>query len=479
MDALITRREAFRRLAALAVSARVAGQNTPHVVILGAGLSGLVAGYTLQEKGIPFTILEARPRPGGRVETLRECFAEGLSAEAGAIFVHDDHDLTMRFCMEFGLTLDPFTGGYLMGEYFARGKRIRAPESEGQWPQALTPEERKLGLTGLQQKYVAQTAATIGDIHDPSWPSREALRLDAISLKDLFLNGGASSEASDLMRLGFYDLAGDGLKSHSALSAMRDWLVEAGMSAAYSIRGGTDQLPRAFANLLNVNIHYGCVADRIEQNGTGVTVHFTKGGEKRSLTGSHALCTIPFSLAKNLKFTPEVSAAKRRAMNELPYTSVTRVYLQTATRFWKDSEFRGTLTTDLPVMWVRDATVNQTGARGILESYMAGKQARSAAALRPDQRTGEVAKQMEVLFPGLKDQLEGGCAKVWDDDPFARGGYCYYKPGQIAAIWPHVGTPEGRIHFAGEHTSASPGWMQGALASGVRAADEIRQALGR
>jgi monoamine oxidase len=478
MDSLITRREAIGRLALLAASARTAGQTTPHVVILGAGLSGLVAGYTLQDAGIPFTILEARQRPGGRVETLRECFREGLSAEAGAIFVHDDHDLTMRFSMEFGLTLDPFTNRYLAGEYFAKGKRIRAPEAD-ELPHALRPEERELGLLGMQEKYIAQPATTIGNVHDAGWPSREALRLDAISLKDLFLNLGASSEACDLMRLGFYDLAGDGLSSHSALSAMRDWVVQAGMTVAYSIRGGTDQLPRAFANLLDVNIRYGAVADRIEQNASGVTVHFTKGGQKRSLTGSHALCTLPFSLAKNLKFTPELGAAKRRAMIELPYTSVTRVYLQTTTRFWNDSNFRGTFTTDLPLMWTRDATVNQPGTRGILESYMAGKQARRAAALRPDQKISEVARQMEILFPGLKDQLEGGCAKVWDDDPFARGGYCYYKPGQIAALWPHVGTPEGRIHFAGEHTSAWPGWMQGALASGVRAADEIRQAIGR
>jgi monoamine oxidase len=182
-------------------------------------------------------------------------------------------------------------------------------------------------------------------------------------------------------------------------------------------------------------------------------------------------------VAQRLKFKPEVSAAKRRAMNELPYTSVTRVYLQTATRFWRDSNFRGTLTTDLPVMWTRDATVNQPGTRGILESYMAGKQARRTAALREDQRIEHVAKQMEVAFPGLKDQLEGGCSKAWDEDPFAKGGYCYFKPGQIAALWPHVATPEGRIHFAGEHTSAWPGWMQGALASGLRAVEEIQKAI--
>ena len=474
----INRREALASLAVLAASvnttARAIDQTKTHVLILGAGLSGLATGYALKQLGIPFTILEAKRQPGGRVKTLRAGFADNLSAEAGATFIRDNHDLTLRYCAEFGLTLLPLTDRYTTGEYFVRGTNIRSPESsETRWPYALTSEERRLGFFGMLAKYIGTPADSIGDIHAVGWPRHEAFPLDAVSLQEFLLKLGASRDASELIRIGYWDLASDGPLSLSALSALRDWRNESGSTMTYMIKGGSDLLPRAFAKRLGDSIRYGCVAQCIEQNALGVRVHFMQTGEKKTLLGSHALCTLPFSVAKNLKFIPELSVAKRRVVDGLNYTSITRVYLQTANRFWNDSGFAGTLSTDLPIMWARDASVNQPGTRGILESYKCGKEARRAGALQPDHRVDHVTQNMEIVFPGLKDRVEYGITKVWDDDPFARGGYCYFKPGEMTSLWPHVSAPEGRIHFAGEHTSTWPGWMQGALASGLRAADEI------
>src|SRR6267143_1201354 len=67
------------------------------VIVIGAGLAGLAAGYELTESGHDVTVLEARARPGGRVSTLREPFADGLYAEAGALFIPNNHDLTLRY----------------------------------------------------------------------------------------------------------------------------------------------------------------------------------------------------------------------------------------------------------------------------------------------------------------------------------------------------------------------------------------------
>ena len=68
-------------------------------------------------------------------------------------------------------------------------------------------------------------------------------------------------------------------------------------------------------------------------------------------------------------------------------------------------------------------------------------------------------------------------SKTWDDDEFTRGDYCWYKVGQTAEIMRSVALPEGRVHFAGDHTSAMPGWMNGALGSGKRAALEIQRSV--
>ena len=85
-------------------------------------------------------------------------------------------------------------------------------------------------------------------------------------------------------------------------------------------------------------------------------------------------------------------------------------------------------------------------------------------------------EQMEKVYPAIRENFEVGASKCWDEDEWARGDYAWFKPGQMTSLIPHIARPEGRIHFAGEHASAWPGWMQGALESGNRAAREINEA---
>ncbi len=84
---------------------------------------------------------------------------------------------------------------------------------------------------------------------------------------------------------------------------------------------------------------------------------------------------------------------------------------------------------------------------------------------------------MNQVFPGLRDNFEGGASKCWDEDEWARGGTSEFRPGQMTSLLPHIARREGRIHFAGEHTSSWSTWMQGALESGLRAAREVNEAL--
>ena len=94
----------------LALSPTVFLQNPQprKIIVIGAGLSGLAAGYELSKLGHDVTILEAQKRPGGRILTVREPFAENMYAEAGAARIHKDHDLTHKYIREFNLPLAPF-----------------------------------------------------------------------------------------------------------------------------------------------------------------------------------------------------------------------------------------------------------------------------------------------------------------------------------------------------------------------------------
>src|ERR1041385_4197813 len=130
----ITRRQFLRRttlavagLQSSAVRASVLNGPAKNVLILGAGMAGLVAGYELTKVGHDVTILEARTRPGGRVHTLREPFLDGLYAEAGAARIPENHDLTLNYVKEFALPLEPFYPGKLNALRFDRGRREEVP----------------------------------------------------------------------------------------------------------------------------------------------------------------------------------------------------------------------------------------------------------------------------------------------------------------------------------------------------------------
>jgi len=154
---------------------------------------------------------------------------------------------------------------------------------------------------------------------------------------------------------------------------------------------------------------------------------------------------------------------------------VARVYLQSKKRFWLDQGLTGSAATDLPIMSVYPSAPLQRGTRGILESYTAGLPARRMTALAESERVKFVLQYMKMVHPAMAENFEGGGSKCWDQDPFARGAYTWFKPGEMTGMMSDIATPEGRIHFAGEHASSSPGWMQGALESGNRVAREINE----
>jgi monoamine oxidase len=98
--------------------------------------------------------------------------------------------------------------------------------------------------------------------------------------------------------------------------------------------------------------------------------------------------------------------------------------------------------------------------------------------LSEGERFRRVTADLEKLFPdpAMISQLESGTSKCWDDDEWARGAYAWFRPGQMARFLPVLGRADGRIHFAGDHTSPTPGWMEGALQSAERVVKEINAA---
>jgi monoamine oxidase len=449
------------------------------VIIVGAGLAGLSAAYELSRAGHDVTVLEAQARAGGRVFTLRAPFSDNLYAEAGAMYIPDTHDLTLHYVKEFNLNLDPRITPDLSYVNYVRGKRIVLSGSARIEPLFnLTPEEQQLGTGGLWQKCEPESIyQELGNPADPNWSVEAVKKYDQMSYLDLLRRGGASEEAVSLMTFGWGDLWGEGLASVSALTILRDSLHQRNAEKAFKIRGGNDLRPKAFAERLAENIRYGSPAVKIEHDARNVRVTFLQAGTHQSIEADRLVIAIPFSVLRRIEVSPRFSPEKQRAVNELPYFSAARVSLQSRKRFWVAAGLNGFGRTDLPIANLFDMTSNQTGQRGILQSYLGGARARQVAALKESDRISFVLEQAEKVFPGIREHFEVGVSKCWDEDEWARGASSWYRPGQMSQLWPHIARPEGRVHFAGDHTSAWIRWMQGALHSGNRVAREVNDAL--
>jgi monoamine oxidase len=450
---------------------RVAPQK---VIVIGAGMAGLSAALELIAGGHDVTVLEARTRPGGRVYTMREPFADGLYAEGGAMQVFDSHSRVQRYIRELGLDIDPIRPAPATSITHVMGKRVEVkPGERVVWPFELTDEEKSIDGRALWQKYVASAVQEVADAESRDAMLRSLEKYDRISFAAFLRAQGASSAAIAILGVGLPSGLGDGPERVSALDLLREAAHRQVRKESFTIRGGTDRLPKGLATRLGSRIHYGTPVIRLEQEPNGVRVVTVQAGATRVFTAERVVCTIPFTVLRRLEVHPPFSREKRSAIDRLPYTSVTRVFVQTRTRFWTAQGFSGYASTDLPVMGIYERTMNQTGTRGILESYMAGANARRAAAMTERDRLTMTVQGMAKVYPRLLEEFEGGASKSWDDDEFSRGAYAWFEPGQMMTLMPNIAGPEGRIHFAGDHTSSSPGWMEGALESAERVVREI------
>src|SRR5438128_669198 len=265
-----------------------AGARRRRIVIIGAGLAGMAAAYQLIESGHDITILEARTRAGGRVHTLREPFADGLHAEAGAMFIPDSHDLTMHYIKLFRIPLVRIPHEKRDINFYLRGKRFNAqdaPTINGLLN--LSPEEKRLGISGMTDKYLVPVLSEMGDATSFGWPPERLKKYDLMTYAQFLRERGASDEAVRLLRLNDADLTGDGVEAVSALMVLRETALNYNMVELYTVKGGTDLLPKAMAARLASKIRYGSAVVKIEQDARSVKVTYLQAWTPETINADY------------------------------------------------------------------------------------------------------------------------------------------------------------------------------------------------
>ena len=163
-------------------------------------------------------------------------------------------------------------------------------------------------------------------------------------------------------------------------------------------------------------------------------------------------------------------------MGRLAYGRIVKVLIQVRRRLWEDHGLSGRTFTDGLLQATYETTAGQPGPRAILTVYTADRAADALAAMSDEQRLATCVDELDGLYPGFRREVEQAVTVAWDGSSRAGGAYSHFRPGEMARFGPALARSFGRVHLAGEHTDAWQATMNGALASGMRAAGEI---LGR
>jgi len=447
--------------------ARAAPARRESVVVVGAGLAGLVAAHRLREAGKRVTLIEARDQPGGRVRTLRGFFDGGIYGELGAARVAETHEYVLHWVNDLRLSLVPFGPDKGLSMLALDGKRAPSDAAAGEkLAVGLHPDERNLSAPELLRKYVAGVPDELGagdvNLADPRWRAYDRLTWPA-----WLASRGASPAAIRLIMLG-----GDS-SEFSALFMLQQIMLHRDSRQYFKIEGGMDRLPRGIAASAGVPIRYNCRLTKLENTGREIRAHCMSGGHTDVIAADRAVLALPFSILRKTALDPPFSPDKMQVINQLTYFEATRFLLQTGTRFWTAEGLNGSARTDGPAdIW--DMSFGQQGKSGLISLTTGDDRIEAQLTKLPD--TGQTAFGVRLAaeaLPEIATQTGKSFVQIWGQDTFAGGAFSVFKPGQMSAWTGIMGKSEGRIHFAGEHLSPWNGWMEGALWSGERVAQEI------
>ena len=245
------------------------------------------------------------------------------------------------------------------------------------------------------------------------------------------------------------------------------------------IVGGMDLLPRAFYGALEGRVRFGAEVHALDQDASGVTVHFkTEAGRFRE-RGDYCIVTVPFSVLRSIEAMTPFSREKQRAIRQLNYHASTKILFQVRSRRWEseDGILGGATVTDLGIRRMNYPTPDPSTSRGVLlASYTWGQDALQWGAMDGETRLEEALDDVARIHPWIREEYETGSSYAWYGDRWARGAFAMFAPEQQTELQAAIVRPEGRFLFAGEHCSLYHAWIQGALESGIRAARQIHEA---
>ena len=441
------------------------------VLILGAGAAGLAAARDLSHAGLSVTIIEARPRVGGRILTQHDSRSP-VPLELGAEFIHGERAETLSLAQAAGLAVLELPDTHEL----AAGGAFKT--LDGFWE-----------LVDRMNHDLARRVARLGR----DFPVSEYLDSPGVP-------PARRGMLRDFLQ-GFYAAHPDRLSAQSLAVEVRGTAERDEVTGGqFRIANGGDALMKWLRDGLDpdrTELRLSTVAQTVDWKRGEVRVGCRSADRAplATVTARTALITLPIAVLKAgmLRFDPALPA-KQRALAGLETGQVFKIVLRFREAFWDDAEFlrerrgpssrdRGALNfvhghgAEVPTWWTTLPVRSP-----VLVGYVGAVAAEDILAEEPPSRLERTLVALSEILAvprrELEDQLDASASHDWHADPFALGAYSYIGVGGIGAPRA-LGRPvEGTLFFAGEATDGPQiGTVAGALASGRRAAREVLRVL--
>lgn len=448
------------------------------ILIIGAGMAGLVTASLLKAAGHQVMILEANNRIGGRVYTIRNPpFSEGLYFNTGAMRIPDTHYLALEYVKKFSLPLHDFittTPADLLYTNNVRTKVLHYNQDPQVLKYPVAPEEKGKTADELLMSVLQPIIDFLKLNPDQNWHIVEEQYKD-YSL-GYMLNQHLSPGAVDMIGV-LLDL--EVFMGMSLVDVIRIFYTVP--TKYFSIDGGMDRLPASFLPQLSDSLILQQRVTKLHFAQDHVTAH-TVHQETMQLsrfTAEYVVITIPFSTLRFVKIEPyeAFSYNKRKAIRKLNYFSATKIALEFKSRFWEKSGILGGRSvTDMPIRFTYYPS-DRIGSEG--NAIMIASYTWADEALVWDSLSNE--DRIQFALHGLRElhgdqvfhQYVTGTSFCWSRNPYSMGAFTAFEPRQDTELYPYIVRPEGRAFFAGEHASLIHGWIEGAILSAVRVAHEL------
>ncbi|MGV0791564.1 flavin monoamine oxidase family protein [Mycolicibacterium sp. XJ1819] len=439
------------------------------VVVVGAGFAGLAAARDLVKRGHEVVILEGRDRVGGRSSTTT---IAGVPVDLGATFVGPTQDAVLEVAAELNC---PTVPTYSRGKNLIRWRgRVRSYRST--IPRLSIIE--LLDVSRIQWRF--ERVCRRVPVDEP-WNAPGADALDAESLDGWLKSVHASAGTRDLMAIMTRVTWGCELDAVSMLHAVRYVKAAGGLGRMLDVAGGaqqdrfpggTQQIAVRMAEELGPRVVLDAVVRSIERHADG---SFTVVSDKGALAAKAVVVAIPPEHRGRIEFVPDLPPEYGKLAQHWPQGNLSKAYAAYSTPFWRANGCSGEALSDQgPVFITFD--VSPEDGPGVLLGFV---DAKGFDPLPPAERRERALAGFAELFGEAALEPIDYLDHRWSAEDFAPGGpTAAVPPGSWTTYGPWLRRPVDGIHWAGTETADQwTGFLDGAIRSGRRAADEVHREL--